>query len=148
MASTSFDSPRADGNLSRRLFPNAKNGNGNPKLENGAHMGSIGCGLAGSFFSYFLLEMTRRLGIEMSSTRTPAFAGGFYPQFHLASVLKGANGLALGLHIMMAVTLLAGRGAATCAGKSFPRHWFSRGWAVKPVLSFHDFPFDSIVFFL
>ena len=37
----------------------------NLKLESGSHVAVIGGGPAGSFFSYFLLEMAQRIGIDV-----------------------------------------------------------------------------------
>ena len=41
-------------------------GNNSLKLESGARVGVIGGGPAGSFFSYFLLEMAHTLGLEIA----------------------------------------------------------------------------------
>jgi len=60
-----FSFPRPDSDLSCQFFPDADNGNGKLKLENGSRIGVIGSGPAGSFFSYFLLDMTQRLGIDV-----------------------------------------------------------------------------------
>src|SRR3990172_6296994 len=61
LPSTFFRSRRHESDLSRQFFPDAENGNGNLKLENGSRIGVIGSGPAGSFFSHFLLDITPRL---------------------------------------------------------------------------------------
>lgn len=40
-------------------------GHHNPQLQDGSRVGVIGGGPAGSFFSYFLLEMARRIGLDL-----------------------------------------------------------------------------------
>jgi len=125
MIPTSFRSPRPDGDFSRQLFPNAENGNGKLKLECGSHIGVIGSGPAGSFFSHFLLDMTQRLGIDVGLapwTRAPALAGGSHSGFHPTGVPLGSTS------IMIATTLrLTDQPAATCAVASFQSYWFSSG---------------------
>ena len=65
MIPTSIRSRRPDGDFSRQLFPNIGNGNGKLKRESGSRRGGIGSGPTGFFFSHFLLDMTRRFGIDV-----------------------------------------------------------------------------------
>ncbi len=66
LAPTFFRSGSTESDLSRQFFPDAENGDGKLKLESGSRVGVIGSGPAGSFFSHFLLDMTQRLGIDVS----------------------------------------------------------------------------------
>lgn len=60
---TSLRPARSKLDFTNQLFQDADEGKF--KLESGSRVAVIGSGPAGSFFSYFLLEMTRRLGIDV-----------------------------------------------------------------------------------
>lgn len=46
--------------------PHASNGSSNLQLESGSRIGVIGSGPAGAFFAYFLLDLSRRAGKEVT----------------------------------------------------------------------------------
>src|SRR3990170_2606668 len=48
-----------------RPLPRSDENGSSLKLDSGSRVAVIGGGPAGSFFSYFLLDMARRLGIEL-----------------------------------------------------------------------------------
>ncbi len=60
-----FRSSRKKADLTSQLFSQSETATGNLKLESDSRVAVIGSGPAGSFFSYFLLDMTHRLGIDV-----------------------------------------------------------------------------------
>ena len=65
MSATFFRSFKRNRDISRRLFPQIGTRADNLQLDRDSRVGVIGSGPAGSFFSYFLLDMTQRLGIDV-----------------------------------------------------------------------------------
>jgi flavin-dependent dehydrogenase len=61
----SFRSLRQGKNFSPALFVQIRTGADNLQLDNDSRVAVIGSGPAGSFFSYFLLVITQRLGIDV-----------------------------------------------------------------------------------
>src|SRR5512138_3428650 len=59
----SFRPARSNLRFTNQFFQRAHEGK--IKLESGSRVAVIGSGPAGSFFSYFLLDMTQRLGIDV-----------------------------------------------------------------------------------
>ena len=60
-----FGSHRLNSDFSRQFFLDAATSAADLKLDKGSRVAVIGSGPAGSFFSYFLLDMTQRLGIDV-----------------------------------------------------------------------------------
>jgi flavin-dependent dehydrogenase len=65
MAFNPFSSPRR-GTYAKRLPSSEQEGNsGGLKLDSGSQVAVVGSGPAGSFFSYFLLDLAQRVGIDL-----------------------------------------------------------------------------------
>lgn len=60
-----FGSRGGNSDFSSQFFPQAATSTDSLKLDQGSRVAVIGSGPAGSFFSYFLLDMTHRLGIDV-----------------------------------------------------------------------------------
>jgi len=133
------------------LFLNAENGNASSNAKAALVEGGIGRGPDGFFFSHFLLDMTRRLAIDVGLatwTRAPALAGGFHSRLHPKGVLEGAKGLPLGLHIYDGRDFSAnGPTGCNMYGSTLSESLVTRqGGSITPVQNFHDLPFDSFLF--
>ena len=65
MTPTFFGSLGANTDFSRQLFTDSETGADSLQLDSDSRVAVIGSGPAGSFFSYFLLDMTQRLGMDV-----------------------------------------------------------------------------------